>query len=68
MMAVCVDNVFMSGKPETLEKIKDNIKLEFSIQESGKVKKFLRVYYEWGHDVKGSYAKNSMEKNVKKLV
>ena len=51
------DYVFMSGKPGTLEKIKDKIKLKFSIQYYGKVKKFLGVYYEWGRDAKVSYIK-----------
>ena len=41
---------------------------KFNIQESGKVKKFLRVYYEWGHDAKGAYSKMTMKKDVKKLV
>ena len=45
-MPVCVDDVFMTGKPKILEKIKETIKLKFNIQESGNVKNFLRVYYE----------------------
>ena len=32
------------------------------------MKKFIRVYYEWGRDAKGSYAKTTMEKYVEKLV
>ena len=32
------------------------------------MKKFIRVYYEWGRDAKGSYAKKTMEKYVEKLV
>ena len=32
------------------------------------MKNFPRVYYEWGHDTKGTYEKKSMEKDVKKLV
>ena len=39
------------------------IKLKFNIQESGKVNKFLGVYYSWGSD-----SKTTMEKDVKKLV
>ena len=35
MMSVCVDDLFMEGRPETLENIKDIIKLKFNIQESG---------------------------------
>ena len=46
-----------------MEKIKN-----INIQESGKVKKFLGVYYEWVCDKKVSYAKMTMEKDVKKLV
>ena len=53
-MSVHVYDVFMSGKPETLEKIKEKINLNFNIQDYRKVKKFLRVYYEWGRDAKGS--------------
>ena len=52
----------MAGKPETL-----NIKEKFNISESGKVKKFLGIYYKWGHDVKCTYAKMITEKDVKKL-
>ena len=41
---------------------------KFNISESVKVNKFLGVYYGWGHDVKGTYTKMTMEKGVKKLV
>ena len=58
-MSVHADNVFMAGRPETLKDIKYNIKDKFNISESGKVKKFLGVHYEWGHYT---------EKDVKKLV
>ena len=68
VMFVHIDDVFMSGRPETLEKIKEIIKLKFNIQESEKEKKFLGVYYKWGHDTKDSYSKMNMEKDVKKLV
>ena len=44
------------------------IKLEFNIKESGKVKKFLGLYYKWGHGAKGSYAKFTMDKYVNKLI
>ena len=67
-MSVHVDDIFMEGKPETLEKIKEKIKPNFNIQDSSKVKKFLRVYYEWGRDAKRSYKKMTMEKDVKNLV
>ena len=43
VMSVYIDDVFMSGIPETPEKIKEMIKLKFSIKESEKVKKFLGV-------------------------
>ena len=32
------------------------------------MKKFLRVYYEWGCDAKGMYAKMTMDTDVKKPV
>ena len=67
-MSVNVDNVFMEERLETLENIKDRIKLEFNIQESGKLKKFLGAYYAWVHDAKGPYKKVIMEKDVNKLV
>ena len=44
------------------------IKLKFNIQDSGKVRKFIGVYYEWGRDAKGPYAKITMEKDVNKLL
>ena len=67
-MSVHVDNVFMAGKLETLKVIKENIKEKFNISEFGKVKKFLEVYYQWGHDEKSAYAKMTTEKDAKKLV
>ena len=42
--------------------------MKFNIQESREVKKFLGVYHKWGCGVKVSYAKTTMEKEVKKLV
>ena len=44
-MAVHVDDVFIAGNPYTLDKIKEMINLKFNIQEYGKVKRFLGVYY-----------------------
>ena len=41
------------------------INLKFNIQESGKVKKFLGVYYEWVRDTKFLSEKMTMEKDVK---
>ena len=52
VMSVHVDDIFMVGRPETLENFKEIIKLKFNIQESGKVKKFIGVYYEWVNDAK----------------
>ena len=52
VMSVHVDDIFMVGRPETLENCKEIIKLKFNIQESGKVKKFIGVYYEWVNDAK----------------
>ena len=68
VMPVHVDDVFMVDNPETLEKTKEKIKLKLNIQESGKLKNFLGVYYELGRDAKGSYTERIMEKDVKKLV
>ena len=67
-MSVHVDYVFMLEKSETLEKTKYKINMEFNIQESGKVKMFLGVYYEWGRDAKGVYTKMTMKKAVRKLL
>ena len=67
-MSVHEDGVFMAGKPEVLDKTKDKINMKFNIQDSGKLKNFLRVYYEWGRDAKGLYAKIIMENDIKKLV
>ena len=67
-MLVHVEDVFMSGRLETLKKNKQNIKKKFNISESGKVNKFLGVYYEWGHDAKGMYAKTTTDKDVKDLI
>ena len=67
-MYVHIDGAFTNGTPETLKNIREMIKLKFNIQESRNVKKFLGMYYEWSHDAKDTYAKISMEKDVKKLV
>ena len=47
LMSVHVDHIFMTGRPETLENFKGIINMKFNIQESGKVKKFIGVCYEW---------------------
>ena len=47
MISVHVNDIFMAGRPETLVNFKENRKLKFNIQESGKVKKLIGVYYEW---------------------
>ena len=67
-MSVNVDEIFMYGKRETLKSIKEKIKENFNISYSGKVKKFLGVYYEWGRNAKFTHAKMTIEKDVKKLV
>ena len=67
-MSVHVHDVFLEGRPEPLENIKDMIKSKCSIKESRKVKKFLKVNYKVCHDEKCSYGKMTMEKDVKKLV
>ena len=68
VVSVHVYNVLMAGKPETLNNIKERIKENFNISESGKVNNFLVVYYEWGRDAKYTYAKITMDKDVKKLI
>ena len=50
-----------------MENLKELIKLKFNIQESGKMRNFLGVYYSWGHDEKGPHTKITMEKDTKKL-
>ena len=68
VMSFHVYDVFMAGNPETLKLIKEKIKEKFNISESGKVRNFLGVYYEWGCNAKGTYAKMTMEKDVKNIV
>ena len=67
-MSVHVDDIFVDGNPETLMIINENNKRNFSMQESCKVKKFISLYNEWGRDTKGTYAKITIEKDIKKLV
>ena len=62
VMLVQVDDVFMAGNPETIKDTKENIKEKLKISESGKVKKFLGVYYKWVHNAKGTYAKMTIKK------
>ena len=45
VMLVHVDEVFMARNPETLKFIKEKIKEKFNILESGKLSKFIGVYY-----------------------
>ena len=49
---------FMAGNQDTFEKSKEKIQPDFNIQDYRKVKNFLRLYHEWGHDAKGPYKKN----------
>ena len=58
----------MAGRRETLETIKEIIKLKFNIQESGEVKKFIGVYFEWGNNAKVLHHKMTLEKEVNKMV
>ena len=67
-MSVHVYYVFMSGRPDRLEKINELIGLHFKIQESIKVKRFLGLYYKLGHDENFQYTKKTVEKDVKELV
>ena len=50
VISVRVDDLFVAGRMDTLENMKYMVKLKFNTQESNKVKNFLGVYYEWGHD------------------
>ena len=68
VILVYVDNVFMTGNPETLNNIKENIREEFNISDSMKARKFIGVYHEWGCDAKGTYAKTTMYQYVKNQV
>ena len=61
-------SLFMAGRPETLENIKEMIDLKLNIQESGKIKRFIGVYYEWAHEAKCMYTKMTMDKDINKLV
>ena len=65
MMSVHVEDIFMAGNPETLKNIRENIKEKFNISESGKAKKLLGFYYEWGLDTKVTYEKNNHEQRHK---
>ena len=56
VMSVHLYDIFMAGKTDRLEIIKDMINLKFNIHKSGKVKKFLGVCYEWVCNAKGLYA------------
>ena len=56
-MSVHVYDVITAGKLDTLNNTKENIKKTFNIQDSGKAKYFLGVYYKWGRDAKLTYAK-----------
>ena len=67
-MSVHVYDVFMSGRPEIVEKINELIGLNFKIQESVKVKMFLGFYYKLGHDENFQYTKKTVEKDVKEVV
>ena len=68
VISVYVDNLFMASNSETSNNTKTKIKEKFNIAESGKLKKFLIVYYEWGLDAKNVYTKMIINKDVKKLV
>ena len=58
----------MAGKTENFNRIKENIKDKFNISESRKVKNFLGAYCERGCNVKVTYAKKIMDKDVNNLV
>ena len=45
-MSFHLEDVSVAGKPETSNNIKEKIKENLNISDSGKVKKFLGVYYE----------------------
>ena len=67
-MSVHVEDVFMSGKQQILNIIKEKIKEKFNISESGNVKNFPGFYYEWGRDAKGTCVKLTMDKGVNNIV
>ena len=58
----------MDDNMDTLKNNKENIREYSNISESGKVKKFLGVYYEWGIYSKGTYEKTTLDKDTNKLV
>ena len=68
MMSFHVDDIFMARNPKTKKDVKENIKENFNISDSGKVKKFLGFYYKRGHYAKCTYARTTTEKDLKKLV
>ena len=67
-MSVHVNDIFMEGSTEKLEKIKEMINTKFEIQKSGKLKKFIVVNYKWCHYDKVPYKKMTMDKDIKILV
>ena len=68
VMTVYIDYVFVAGKTEKLKITKYVMNQRFNIQYSGKVKKFLKVYYELGRETKELYKNWWLEKDVRKLV
>ena len=68
MISVHVDDVFMAGNLEILKFIREHIRNKFNISGSGYVNNFLEDYYERSYGAKGTYAKITIEKDVKKLV
>ena len=68
MISVHVDDVYMAGRPDTLENVRELIKLRFNMKEYSKVISFLGVYYEWGHNNRVPCAKFSMDEDFNKLV
>ena len=55
VMYVYVDGIFMEGKTDTLENLKELIKLKFNIQESKKLKRFL------GYIINGTMVKRILK-------
>jgi hypothetical protein len=69
MAVVHVDDILLSGKKETIERFKTEIRKRFNISELGKLKKHLGVWYDWKKDKNGeTYVVASMPKLEDEIV
>ena len=63
MIAVYVDDCLIAGPPKALKWLKDGIRTRFNIDDMGKLKKHLGVWYDWKEDNDGEvYLTASMPK------